>query len=77
MELTFIAIDVLIKNKDKYLSEFNEDDDQGKIHTIINLFYAIATCSPKINRSETFKIGENHKELFVNYEYEFMDMMQF
>lgn len=67
----------LIKNKDKYLNELPEEDDQGRIHMVANLLFCYASNFPKVDILEINKSIEKQYELYLNYEYELMDSIQF
>jgi hypothetical protein len=68
---------VLIDHKDRLLNEVPEDDDQARIHLVINLLYYYASNYKKEDIISIPREQETQEKLLDAYEYEFLDAIQF
>ncbi len=73
----FLVSEVIIKNREKYISEFEDSDDQGQIHMVINLLYSYYSNKTKKAIQYTPNNIQIDKKIFDAYEYEFLDLIQF
>jgi hypothetical protein len=71
------CVEVMINNKDRYLSETAENDDQAQSHLVINLLYSYASNKPKPGFFKIDATAKKVDELLTHYEYELMDLIQF
>jgi hypothetical protein len=71
------VLQVLIDHKDRLLNEVPEDDDQGRIHLVINLLYYYASNYKKEDIISIPREQETQEKLLDAYEYEFLDAIQF
>lgn len=68
---------LLIDNKNKYINEVKAEDDQGRIHLIINLLYSYFSNFPRADMTKTIDRVKESNALFVHYEFEMQDKVQF
>ena len=68
---------LLIDNKNKYINEIKAEDDQGRIHLIINLLYSYFSNFPRADMTKTIDRVKESNALFVHYEFEMQDKVQF
>jgi len=67
----------MIENKDKYLNELKEDDDQGRIHLVTNLLYMYVSNRPRVNMNDSEENIKKTEDMLVHYEFDLMDKVQF